>query len=219
MTMVVTKVDLGNVIGPQGPKGDKGDKGDTGPQGPKGDTGPQGPRGESGSANDLVLFNTLIFTSSGNYTPTSGTKKIKVEVVGGGGGAKGYKTIGGGGGYAMKLINAPNVIIPVIVGAAGIMSAYPTDGGASAFGDIVGATGGSLHGSGGVGTGSFDYQVKGGDGVIVLGGTNSSTTAALRLGSSFLPAYGGGGCNVPAGDSGVAKLNPTSGVVIVWEYK
>lgn len=47
----MSKVDLGNVIGPTGPKGDKGATGDTGPQGPKGDkgetgaTGPQGPQG------------------------------------------------------------------------------------------------------------------------------------------------------------------------------
>lgn len=59
----MSKVDLGNVVGPQGPKGDtgaqgpigktgpKGDQGpigETGPQGPKGSTGPQGPIGNTG---------------------------------------------------------------------------------------------------------------------------------------------------------------------------
>ena len=44
----MSKVDLGNVIGPKGAKGDTGEKGATGAIGPKGDTGATGPKGDKG---------------------------------------------------------------------------------------------------------------------------------------------------------------------------
>ena len=50
--IVMSLVDLGNVIGPQGPQGETGATGAQGPQGPQGETGAtgaQGPQGETGA--------------------------------------------------------------------------------------------------------------------------------------------------------------------------
>ena len=48
---VMSKVDLGKVVGeqgPQGPKGAQGERGPQGPQGAQGERGPQGPQGAQG---------------------------------------------------------------------------------------------------------------------------------------------------------------------------
>ena len=100
-----------------------------------------------------------IFTSSGTYTPTPGTKKILIEVQGagsGGGGAGATSATsysaggnGTGGGYAMSLLDvAADKItsVPVTVGAGGLGGdGYPTGGnvgGASKFGSFITAGGG-----------------------------------------------------------------------------
>ncbi|HFQ9156363.1 TPA: carbohydrate kinase, partial [Escherichia coli] len=56
--------------------------------------------------------NTLVFTSSGTYTPTPGTKRIRVTITGGGGGGGGCKAIsnnetffGAGGGAGGTIIS------------------------------------------------------------------------------------------------------------------
>ncbi|ENZ9663947.1 phage tail protein, partial [Escherichia coli] len=48
-----------------------------------------------GATNGYVgrLVNTRVFTSSGTYTPTPGTKRIRVTITGGGGGGGGCKAI------------------------------------------------------------------------------------------------------------------------------
>lgn len=103
-----------------------------------------------------------IFTSSGTYTPTPGTKKILIEVQGAGGGGGGAGATpatsysaggnGTGGGYAMSLLDvAADKItsVPVTVGAGGLGgNGFPTGGnagGASKFGSFITADGG--HGS------------------------------------------------------------------------
>ena len=59
--MSITKINLGNVMGPpgatgpQGETGPAGPQGETGPQGPQGETGPQGPQGETGPAGSTTL--------------------------------------------------------------------------------------------------------------------------------------------------------------------
>ena len=47
--MATTRIDLGNIRGPQGPKGDQGI------QGPQGATGPQGPQGVSGATEHVEI--------------------------------------------------------------------------------------------------------------------------------------------------------------------
>ncbi|MEK8832377.1 phage tail protein [Escherichia coli] len=101
-----------------------------------------------------------IFTSSGTYTPTPGTKKILIEVQGAGGGGGGAGSTsatsysaggnGTGGGYAMSLLDvAADKItsVPVTVGAGGLGgNGAPTGGnagGSSKFGSFITAGGGN----------------------------------------------------------------------------
>nr|MDN1169057.1 phage tail protein [Escherichia coli] len=67
-----------------------------------------------GATNGYVgrLVNTRVFTSSGTYTPTPGTKRIRVTITGGGGGGGGCKAIsnnetffGAGGGAGGTIIS------------------------------------------------------------------------------------------------------------------
>lgn len=110
------------------------------------------------------LINVQTFTSSGTYTPTSGTKFVIAEVLGGGGGggsnsttvSAGYASGGQGGGagsmvVAKFLISAP---LSVVVGAGGNggspnpSSGNPGgDGGQSSIGALI-ATGGRGGGAG-----------------------------------------------------------------------
>lgn len=101
-----------------------------------------------------------IFTSSGTYTPTPGTKKILIEVQGAGGGGGGAGSTsatsysaggnGTGGGYAMSLldVDADKITsVPVTVGAGGAGgNGSPIGGnagGASKFGSFITAGGGN----------------------------------------------------------------------------
>ncbi|WP_048339397.1 phage tail protein, partial [Enterobacter kobei] len=77
------------------------------------------------------LLNIRVLTSSGNYTPTLGTKKIKVTVIGGGGGSGGvpattsfqYAASGGGaaGSSVVSLIDVSTLTFPLsyTIGAGG----------------------------------------------------------------------------------------------------
>lgn len=112
------------------------------------------------------LTNILTFTSSGTYTPTAGTKKIRVRIIGGGGAGggaaastvSGYLAAGHGGNAGSygetRLIDVSGITsVAVIVGAAGVGSAGAngTAGGASSFGNYIiapGGTGGNYGASG-----------------------------------------------------------------------
>ena len=96
------------------------------------------------------------FTSSGTFTVPTGVSQVEVEVWGAGSGsfasAAGAASGGGsGGGYAKKRIIGltPGQQITATVGTGGgpgaVGGASPTPGGASSFGSLVSATGGSLN--------------------------------------------------------------------------
>ncbi|OON40583.1 hypothetical protein BTJ39_09285 [Izhakiella australiensis] len=119
-------------------------------------------------------------TTSKTYTPTSGTKRIKVTITGGGGGGGGAFNSGGStdnfsgaggaaGATGIKWLNIADITnFAVVVGAGG---SEATKGGDSTFSGIV-ATGGAPSvaatvfasgGTGGAGTGG-DINISGGDG-------------------------------------------------------
>lgn len=116
------------------------------------------------TANPGRLINVRTFTESGTYTPTSGTKKIRVRIVGGGGGggAALANTVanrislgsgGNGGTYGETgLINIVSVAsVPITVGSAGAggYSSIPaTAGGTSSFGGYISSPGGGAGGAG-----------------------------------------------------------------------
>ncbi|MCK7098854.1 hypothetical protein L8P93_15035 [Enterobacter kobei] len=110
------------------------------------------------TANPGRLINVLTFTASGTYKPTSGTKKIRVRIVGGGGagGGAAASTVsgyiscsdgGGGGTYGETgLIDATAISsVSVIVGLGGtsVIGGNGSTGGNSSFGAYITAPGGT----------------------------------------------------------------------------
>ncbi len=144
--------------------------------------------GGGGGGGGGALIGMQIFTTAGTstYTPTAGTRKVKIYVTGGGGGGGGCDTAGGdatagsgqGGATAISLLDVADVDGDTItVGAKGAAGASTGgdggDGGVSSVGADISAVGGT----GGTGTtgGTIskqaasqaitgDIQIKGGDG-------------------------------------------------------
>lgn len=134
------------------------------------------------SAGDVSgrLLNTQTFTSSGTYTPTAGTKAIRVTVVGAGGAGGGcvalssgqFKAAGGGGsgGWARSWLTSGFSSVPVTIGAGGLGVAGQSggQGGTTSFGSLISITGGN---GGDVGTAfSIPSMQAGGSGGITTGG-------------------------------------------------
>lgn len=109
------------------------------------------------------LVGCKVFSSSGTYTPTSGTKFIVAELQGGGGGGGGVGTraasgslsiggSGGGGGYGKFLISSLASSYPITVGSGGAAGAASasnnvtttgSSGGNTTLGSVATATGGA----------------------------------------------------------------------------
>ncbi len=169
------------------------------------------------------LIGVQVFITSGVYTPTSGTKSIIVELVGGGGGsggtaATGTSTIaqsigGGGGAYAKSRLTSGFAGQSVTVGAPGAGGAAGNNngavGGASSFGSLVVAPGGSL-GAGSAAISPVAMVANGGNsaeptGANLIGKAGEAATSAFAyttLGS--LSSKGGGspfgtGGHMPSG--------------------
>lgn len=122
------------------------------------------------TANPGRLINVRTFTASGTYTPTSGTKKIRVRIVGGGGAGGGAAastssgTLAAGHGGSAGTYGETGLIdvsslssVAVTVGSAGASSAggNGTSGGASSFGSFISAPGGDGGKYGASGTATF----------------------------------------------------------------
>ena len=194
-----------------------------------------------------------VFKSSGTYTPTPGARVAIVEVWGGGGGgagryAGGWMYGGGGGGYARKLYPNPTTHT-VTVGAGGTAGPVADDppygdggsGGATSFGSIVSATGGSggRHddsGNGGSGTGGdLNFTGQKGSWMVTMYPNSSFVAGSSGGAAPFLGLFGSGstagpGMDAPAnsgGGGGAGGINPSggrpggvggSGLVVVTEY-
>lgn len=152
--------------------------------------------------------NTRVFTSSGTYTPTPGTKRIRVTITGGGGGGGGCKAIsnnetffgagGGAGGTVITILTPTQNSYPVTIGAGGAGGVSATNGlkgGDSSFGSVI-APGGEGAGKVGVtntngGNGGVpnigDIRITGGDGGD---GQSGNIGVSGEGGASY---WGGGG--------------------------
>ncbi|HAJ6911289.1 TPA: hypothetical protein HND16_26965, partial [Escherichia coli] len=128
-------------------------------------------------------------TTSGTYTPTPGTKKIRVTIIGGGGGggsgqtnSAGYVSAGSGGGaggVARKTIDVTSVSsVSVTIGSGGnpgvFSSNQPGDGGTTSFGSYMTAGGGGRgNNCGSVAFGVTQLIANGGGGVGSGGDINT----------------------------------------------
>lgn len=181
---------------------------------------------DSLQANGL-LINVQVFTASGTYTPTPGTKSVIVEAVGGGGGGGGTYTtpagqlaIGGGGGpggYGKGRFTAGFSGVTVTVGAAGTAGAANSasaggNGGTTSFGALMSCTGGS----GGSPCSPFVSPI-----VIPCGASGTATGANICAngGSPGSPGFAasngwesGAGGNTPFGRGGTQSGITSPGV-------
>ncbi|MCN2122225.1 hypothetical protein MLV41_13625, partial [Escherichia coli] len=130
-------------------------------------------------------LSTRAFASSGTYTPSPETKRIRVTITGGGGGGGGCQAIssnetffgagGGAGGTVITILTPTQNSYPVTIGAGGAGGVGATNGlkgGDSSFGSVI-APGGEGGGKSGVtntngGNGGVpnigDIRITGGDG-------------------------------------------------------
>ncbi|MEY6764277.1 carbohydrate kinase [Kluyvera ascorbata] len=155
-------------------------------------------------------------TASGTYTPTPGTKRIRVTIIGGGGGggsgqgnSAGYVSAGSGGGaggVARKTIDVTSVSsVSVTIGSGGnpgvFSSNQPGDGGTTSFGSYMTAGGGGRGSNcGSVAFGVTQIIANGGGGVGSGGDINTiggSGGPAIILGQGY--TSGGGGNSIVAG--------------------
>lgn len=178
------------------------------------------------------LLNVFLFTASGSYTPSQGTKKIRVTVIGGGGGggaaqsnSQGYVSAGSGGGAggsAISELNVSDITLPVNVtvgigGNRGVFSTNePTSGGASSFGTYLTASGGQygVNGSS-VAFGATRLIPNGG------GGAGSNGNIISAIGGPGTPAIvlqtgyesgGGGNSLLSSGGTPISTTSSLNGV-------
>ncbi|EHC5015236.1 carbohydrate kinase [Escherichia coli] len=182
------------------------------------------------------LLNIQVFTSSGTYTPTAGTTRIKVKAVGGGGAGGGAVptstgvSAGGGGGsgaYAEGYYTSGFSGLTVTIGAGGASAsgAVGGNGGTTSFGALISCPGG---GGGQIGTASnttIVYSSQGapggtptGSGLIVSGkgqpGQNGAAigTAGIGIAGIGSPSpFGGGGTQAVNGNNGAPAASYGSG--------
>ena len=181
---------------------------------------------------------TEIFTSSGAWTCPAGVTSIHVMVFGGGAGGMrapdGYGGAGGAGGHmkSSTLTVTPGTRYPVTIGgggAGGSSSATAGAGGATSFGTLLSANGGSIGsynvggngGTGGGGPGGFNSNggtgSYGGNGGHSNGGTAAGNGIAAAGGSGAAGAagtgkYGGGAGGGGYGGNGGRGGNSSSSV-------
>ncbi|MFH0595849.1 beta strand repeat-containing protein [Escherichia coli] len=171
------------------------------------------------------LVNTRVFTSSGTYTPTPGTKRIRVTITGGGGGGGGCKAAsnnetffgagGGAGGTIISIMTPTQNSYPVTIGAGGaggVSATNGTRGGNSVFASLI-APGGEGGGKAGVtntngGNGGVpstgDIRITGGD-----GGDGQSGNISVS-GEGGTSHWGGGG-RAGAGGGVIGKAYGSGG--------
>lgn len=164
------------------------------------------------------LLKIQVFYSSGIYNPTPGTKKVIVEMVGGGGGGAGSRSAssgqisvggaGGAGSYAKGQFTQNFSGVQITVGAkgAGGTSSWPyaSDGGASSFGSLITAAGGSAGQPAGP-TNSFPFTTvaavvsAGANGANIIGTPGQGASASIAVSAEVVTESPGGSSQFGAG--------------------
>ncbi|HDX3007913.1 TPA: phage tail protein [Escherichia coli] len=169
--------------------------------------------------------NTRVFTSSGTYTPTPGTKRIRVTITGGGGGGGGCKAIsnnetffgagGGAGGTIISIMTPTQNSYPVTIGAGGaggVSATNGTRGGNSVFVSLI-APGGAGGGKSGV------TNTNGGNGGVpstgdinIIGGCGGDGQSGnIGVSGEGGTSYWGGGGRAGAGGGVSGKAYGSGG--------
>ncbi|EHO1932323.1 tail fiber protein [Escherichia coli] len=180
-----------------------------------------------GATNGYVgrLVNTRVFTSSGTYTPTPGTKRIRVTITGGGGGGGGCKAIsnnetffgagGGAGGTVITTLILTKDSYPVTIGAGGAGGVSATNGlkgGDSSFGSVI-ATGGEGGGKSGVtNTNGGNGGVPSTGGINIIGGNGGDGQSGnIGVSGEGGTSHWGGGGRAGAGGGVSGKAYGSGG--------
>ncbi|EFA4270498.1 phage tail protein [Escherichia coli O8] len=171
------------------------------------------------------LVNTRVFTSSGTYTPTPGTKRIRVTITGGGGGGGGCKAIsnnetffgagGGAGGTVITTLILTKDSYPVTIGAGGAGGVSATNGlkgGDSSFGSVI-ALGGEGGGKSGVtNTNGGNGGVPSTGGINIIGGNGGDGQSGnIGVSGEGGASYWGGGGRAGAGGGVSGKAYGSGG--------
>lgn len=166
------------------------------------------------------LLGTQIFTATGVYTPTAGTTKIIIDLVGGGGGGGGVVATGagqccasaggGGAGYVRSLITAGFSGQTVTIGAAGAGAAAGGSGGSGGNSTFMtcSASGGSGGAAATAGSVSTAQNALG-------GGASGGTIWNLTGGRGYNAAYGSFAAGLIAGGSGGTSFFGVGGTPVV----
>ncbi|END8918502.1 carbohydrate kinase [Escherichia coli] len=169
--------------------------------------------------------NTRVFTSSGTYTPTPGTKRIRVTITGGGGGGGGCKAIsnnetffgagGGAGGTVITTLILTKDSYPVTIGAGGAGGVSATNGlkgGDSSFGSVIapgGEGGGKL---GFTNTNGGNGGVPSTGGINIIGGNGGDGQSGnIGVSGEGGTSYWGGGGRAGAGGGVSGKAYGSGG--------
>ncbi|EHP8216035.1 phage tail protein [Escherichia coli] len=171
------------------------------------------------------LISTRVFTSSGTYIPTPGTKRLRVTITGGGGGGGGCQAIsnnetffGAGGGAGGTVIITPTLTNdrhPVTIGAGGaggVGAKAGLKGGDSSFGSVI-APGGEGGGKSGV------TNTNGGNGGVpsignikIIGGNGGDGQSGnIGVSGEGGTSYWGGGGRAGAGGGVSGKAYGSGG--------
>ncbi|MGV6110561.1 beta strand repeat-containing protein [Escherichia coli] len=171
------------------------------------------------------LVNARVFTSSGTYTPTPGTKRIRVTITGGGGGGGGCKAIsnnetffgagGGAGGTVITTLILTKDSYPVTIGAGGAGGVSATTGlkgGDSSFGSVI-APGGEGGGKVGVtNTNGGNGGVPSTGGINIIGGHGGDGQSGnIGVSGEGGTSYWGGGGRAGAGGGVSGKAYGSGG--------
>lgn len=176
------------------------------------------------------LLNIQVFSSTGTYTPTTGTAAVYVKVQAGGGAgggtpatSTGQSAAGSGGSagtYAEGYYTSGFSGVTVTVGAAGAsaVGANGGAGGASSFGALLSCPGGP----GGVaGTASTAWTTSSGGNAGAVTGTNLYTVRGAQGSQSQVisatVSFSGAGAAAPFGSGGPGIWGPSAGLAGVGE--
>ena len=168
------------------------------------------------------LINTQVITSSGTYTPTSGTKKIKVILTGGGGGGSSVSAtsfsqtaFGGGGGSGSTCIGFFDISsisnFSVVIGTGGTAG---NSGGTSTFNGMSASPGGGGGGLSTPGNGGGGAPGTATGGLINIHGgygSDGQVGSYYAFGNGAASFWGGGGRAGSGGGNAAAAYGSGGG--------